>query len=151
MLIAEGVEAPLSIDEVAEALPVRVGVLTRLFLKRTGISRMEASALWAVRDGPRRITELTEREGCTQPGITRLVDRLQERGWVVREPDPGDGRVVLVTLTADGQEMADRLRDVYREMLHGEMGKLAEEDVRVLARAVEVLDELIAGLQEGQR
>jgi len=147
----EGAEARLSIDEVAEALPKRVAALTRLFLKRTGISRVEAGVLGAVRSGPRRITDLAEREGCTQPAITRLVDRLQERGWVVREPDPSDGRVVLVALTAEGQEMADRLRGLYREMLHGEMGKLAEEDVRVLARAVEVLDVLIAGLQEGQR
>ena len=145
------VPGPLSIDEVAEALPARVAVLTRLFLKRTGISRMEAGVLSAVRDGPRRITDLAEREGCTQPGITRLVDRLQDRGWLVREPDPRDGRVVLVALTADGQAAADQLRGVYRDMLHGEMGKLAAEDVRVLARAVEVLDELIAGLQEAQR
>jgi len=151
MLMPEGAEARLSIDEVAEALPKRVAALTRLFLKRTGISRVEAGVLGAVRSGPRRITDLAEREGCTQPAITRLVDRLQERGWVVREPDPSDGRVVLVALTAEGQEMADRLRGLYREMLHGEMGKLAEEDVRVLARAVEVLDVLIAGLQEGQR
>ena len=149
--MSAGTATPLSIDELAEALPARVAVLTRLFLKRTGISRMEAGVLGAVRDGPRRITDLAEREGCTQPAITRLVDRLQARGWLVREPDPRDGRAVLVALTADGQATADRLRAVYREMLHGEMGKLAEEDVRVLARAVEVLDELITGLQEGQR
>ncbi|HEX5194314.1 MAG TPA: MarR family transcriptional regulator [Solirubrobacteraceae bacterium] len=139
-----------SIDEVAEDLPARVAVLTRLFLKRTGISRMEAGVLWAAAAGPRRITELAEREGCTQPAITRLVDRLQARGWVVREPDPGDGRVVLVSLTAEGRAVADRLRNVYREMLHGEMSKLAEEDVRVLDRAIEILDELIARLRERQ-
>jgi DNA-binding MarR family transcriptional regulator len=111
---------------------------------------MEAGVLWAAAAGPRRITELAEREGCTQPAITRLVDRLQGRGWVVREPDPGDGRVVLVSLTAEGRAVADRLRGVYREMLHGEMSKLAEEDVRVLDRAIEILDELITRLREGQ-
>lgn len=151
MLTAERLDAPISIDELAAALPARVAVLTRLFLKRTGISRVEAGVLGAVAGGPQRITELAEREGCTQPAITRLVDRLQARGWVVREPDAGDRRVVLVALTADGRDVADRLRGVYREMLHGEISKLAEEDVRVLARAVEILDELIAGLREGQR
>lgn len=151
MLIATAGEAPLSIDEVAEALPARIAVLTRLFLKRTGISRVEAGVLGAVRSGPRRITDLAEREGCTQPAVTRLVDRLQDRGWLVRESDPRDGRAVLVALTPEGEAAADQMRGVYREMLHGEMGKLADEDVRVLVRAVEVLDELIAGLQEGQR
>jgi DNA-binding MarR family transcriptional regulator len=137
-----------SIDDVAEALPARVAVLTRLFLRRTGISRVEAGVLGAVAAGPQRITELAEREGCTQPGITRLVDRLQARGWVERESQPGDGRVVLVALTADGRTVADRLRSEYRALLHGEMAKLADEDVRVLARSVEILDELIAGLRE---
>lgn len=150
MLEAPATGVTRSIDEVAEDLPARVAILTRLFLKRTGISRMEAGVLWAAAAGPRRITELAEREGCTQPAITRLVDRLQARGWVVREPDPGDGRVVLVSLTAEGRAVADRLRNVYREMLHGEMSKLAEEDVRVLDRAIEILDELIARLREGQ-
>lgn len=150
MQIREGTAASRSIDEVAEALSARAATLTRLFLKRTGISRVEAGVLAAVAGGPRRITDLAEREGCTQPGITRLVDRLQARGWVVRDPDPGDGRVVLVALTAEGREVADRLRGAYREMLHGEMIKLADEDVRVLTRAIEVLDELIAGLRKGQ-
>lgn len=150
MLEAPATGVTRSIDEVAEDLPARVAILTRLFLKRTGISRMEAGVLWAAAAGPRRITELADREGCTQPAITRLVDRLQARGWVVREPDPGDGRVVLVSLTAEGRAVADRLRNVYREMLHGEMSKLAEEDVRVLDRAIEILDELIARLREGQ-
>ena len=144
-------EGSRSIDDVAEALPARVAVLTRLFLKRTRISRIEAGVLAAVADGPQRITELAEREGCTQPAITRLVDRLQTRGWVVREPDRADGRAVLVTLTAEGRDVVDRLRDAYREMLHGEMAKLDEEDLRVLARAIEVLDELIAGLREQDR
>ena len=151
MQMMEATGAFRSIDDVAEALPARVAVLTRLFLKRTGISRMEAGVLAAAAGGPQRITALAEREGCTQPAITRLVDRLQARGWVVREPDSDDGRVVLVALTADGREVADRLRRAYREMLHGEMIKLAEEDVRVLARAIEVLDELIAGLREPHR
>jgi DNA-binding MarR family transcriptional regulator len=150
MQIVEDARTVRSIDDVAEALPSRVAVLTRLFLRRTGISRVEAGVLGAVAGGPQRITELAEREGCTQPAITRLVDRLQARGWVVREPQPGDGRVVLVRLTPAGQEEADRLRREYRELLHGEMAKLADEDVRVLARAVEILDELIAGLRERQ-
>lgn len=137
-------------DEVAEALPGRVSTLTRLFLKRTGIPRVEAGVLIAVSDSPQRITTLAEREGCTQPAISQLVDRLQARGWVVREPDAADGRVVLVALTEQGRQVVDGLRSAYREMLHDHMTRLAEDDVRVLARAIEVLDELIAGLRKHQ-
>lgn len=148
MQTLEGTGAVRSVHEVTEALSARVAMLTRLFLRRTGVSRVEAGVLGAVAGGPQRVTALAEREGCTQPAISRLVDRLEARGWVVRESDPLDGRVCLVALTPDGREMADRLRTAYREMLQDEMVKLADEDVRVLARAVDVLDDLVASLRE---
>lgn len=124
--------------------------MTRLFLKGTSleISRVEASVLGAVAEQPQRVTALAEREGLTQPAITRLVDRLRARGWVAREPDPDDGRAVLVTLTAEGRCAVDRLRSEYRALLHDEMAMLPDEDVRTLALAIEVLDRLIARVQE---
>jgi len=97
---------------------------------------------------PHRITELAAGEGLTQPAITRLVDRLQDRGWVRRQSDPDDGRVVMVRLTPAGQEMYGRLRAEYRALVHEEMAALADADVETLARAIDVLDELIARLQE---
>src|SRR5579884_1930551 len=71
------------LDEIAEALPQRAATLSRLFLKRSSIqiSRVEALVLNALAQQPRRITELAAREAVSQPGITLLVDRLQERGW----------------------------------------------------------------------
>src|ERR1700761_2178570 len=85
------------LDEIAEGLPQRAGALSRLFLGRSqlGISRIEAGVMGAVSQRPQRITELAAAEGVTQPAITRLVDRLQERGWVTREQHPEDGRVVM--------------------------------------------------------
>src|ERR1700753_4226693 len=89
------------LDDIAEALPQRAGALSRLFLaqSRLGISRIEAGVMGAVSEEPQRITDLAAAEGVTQPAITRLVDRLQVRGWVIREHDPEDGRAVMVRLT----------------------------------------------------
>jgi DNA-binding MarR family transcriptional regulator len=127
--------------------------LSRLFLTRTSvqISRVEAGVLSALSSRSRRITELAAREGVTQPAITQLVDRLQARGWVKRGTDPADGRVVLVTLTAPGREVLERLRGEYRALLHEEMATLADCDVRTLARAIEILDGLIERLTGPQQ
>jgi DNA-binding MarR family transcriptional regulator len=38
----------------------------------------------------------------SQSGVTRLVDRLQQRGLVVREPCPEDRRVLYARLTPEG-------------------------------------------------
>ena len=99
-----------------------------------------------LRAGPRRITELAAEERVTQPAITLLVNRLAERGWVERIPDPTDGRAVLVSLTAAGEEVFERLRAEYRALLHEEMASLEDGEVETLAAAVEILDRLIERL-----
>jgi DNA-binding MarR family transcriptional regulator len=84
----------------------------------------------------------------TQPAITLLVNRLEERGWVQRTADPADRRVVLVELTREGHSVFDRIRAEYRALLHEDMAMLADADVQTLAMAVEILDDLIERLEE---
>jgi DNA-binding MarR family transcriptional regulator len=138
------------IDEIAEALPVRASMLSRLFLSQSKlrVSRTEVGVLQAVAAEPCRITVLAAREGVTQPAITVVVNRMAEREWVRRESDPHDGRAVLVALTDQGREVWERLRREYRALLHEEMATLSDEDVDVLARATEILDRLIERLRE---
>jgi len=137
------------LDEIAEALPQRASTLARLFLERTSIcvSRTEAGVLRALSVRPQRITELAAVEGVTQPAITLLVNRLEGRGWVRREADPGDRRAVLVTLTERGRGVFDTLRSEYRALLHEEMATLEDAEVETLARAIDVLDALIERLR----
>ena len=136
------------LDDIAEALPQRSAALSRLFLTRSSVcvSRTEVGVLRNLREGPRRITELATEERVTQPAITLLVNRLEERGWVKRVPDPSDGRAVLVSLTPVGEDVFERLRAEYRALLHDEMAMLDDTEVAVLAAAVEILDRLIARL-----
>ena len=136
------------LDDIAEALPQRSAALSRLFLTRSSVcvSRTEVGVLRNLREGPRRITELATEERVTQPAITLLVNRLEERGWVKRVPDPSDGRAVLVSLTPVGEDVFERLRAEYRALLHDEMAMLDDTEVEALAAAVEILDRLIARL-----
>ncbi len=138
------------LDEIAESLPQRSAALARLFLTRTSVcvSRTEVGVLRVLHAGPRRITELAAEERVTQPAITLLVNRLAERGWLQRIPDPTDGRAVLVSLTAAGEEVFARLRAEYRALLHEEMAALDDSEVATLAAAVEILDNLIDRLKE---
>jgi DNA-binding MarR family transcriptional regulator len=136
------------LDEIAEALPSRASAISRLFLTHSTleISRTEANALSALAERPRRITELALGEGVTQPAMTLLVNRLENRGWLRRDADPADGRAVLVSLTDRGVEVLNRLRSEYRALVHEEMATLPDEDVQALARAVEVLEGLVERL-----
>ncbi len=138
------------LEDIAEALPQRASALSQIFLTRSSVcvSRTEVGVLRRLACGPRRISALAADEHVTQPAITLLVNRLAERGWVVRSTDLADRRAVLVSLTPAGEDALARLRAEYRTLLHEEMAELDDHEVQTLASAVQILDELIERLRE---
>ena len=64
----------------------------------------EYGVLYALSAAPEglRITELGADVLLTQPGMSRLVARLEARGLVQRVPDPVDARACRIRLTAAG-------------------------------------------------
>ena len=136
------------LDDIAEALPRRAETLARLFVSHTTveITRTETGVLSALEARPRRITELAAGEGVTQPAMTLLVNRLEQRGWAERRPDPADRRAVLVALTPQGSQTFEQLRAEYRALVHEEMATLPDYDIETLARSVDILDHVIERL-----
>lgn len=67
----------------------------------------EYGVLYALSAAPNglRITELGEDVLLTQPGMSRLVARLEARGLVQRDDDPNDARACRVRLTTAGAEL----------------------------------------------
>lgn len=53
---------------------------------------------------PLRIGELHRHVLLSQPALSRMVDRLAERGLLERCPDPADGRGVRLSLTDAGRD-----------------------------------------------
>jgi DNA-binding MarR family transcriptional regulator len=58
---------------------------------------------------PIRLSELNRHVLLSQPALSRLVDRLAERGLVSRAADPKDGRGVRLALTAAGLAVQRRI------------------------------------------
>jgi DNA-binding MarR family transcriptional regulator len=145
------VDRASAIDEVSATLLPRASLATRLLLRRARrrISRSEAGLLAALDDGPRRITELADREGLAQPTMTLMVKRLLERGWVARERDAADRRAVLVSLTEEGAAVLEEVRADYRSALRGHLAAMSDEEVAALMTATTALQGLIEVLQQG--
>lgn len=70
------------------------------------IQPRDYSVLHALSNAPNglRITELGDDVLLTQPGMSRLVARLEARGLVAREEDPDDARASRIRLTPAGVE-----------------------------------------------
>lgn len=77
------------------------------------------------------LTELSQRLRCTKGNVTGLVTRLEERGYLARERDAQDRRIVVARLTAEGERavlLADELDD-YLDELSERMADPAREMV----------------------
>jgi DNA-binding MarR family transcriptional regulator len=70
------------------------------------VSRTEYDVLYTLSKcrAPIRLSELNRRVLLSQPALSRMVDRMVERGFVQREADEQDGRSVLLSLTEAGRE-----------------------------------------------
>ena len=94
------------------------------------------------RTGPRRITDLAVVEGITQPSMTVLVTSLERGGLVARRRDPADGRVTLVTPTAEGLRYLQSRRRAGTDTLAKLIDKLPPGEAAALAAAIPALQHL---------
>jgi MarR family transcriptional regulator, transcriptional regulator for hemolysin len=90
----------------------------RLFSKRfdqkarraIGLTRAQCVVLFrlAMQEGlnQARLAELMEMEPIS---LARLLDRMEQAGWVERRPDPADRRARLLYRTAKAKPMFDRM------------------------------------------
>jgi DNA-binding MarR family transcriptional regulator len=66
------------------------------------------------------------------PDITRMLDKLAERGLVTRERDPENRRVVRVGITARGLALLERIAGPLRDCHARQLGHLAPADLQRL-------------------
>lgn len=71
------------------------------------LTRMQAFVLANLLSGPQPMRRLADSLKCEPSNITGLVDRMEARGLVTREPDPEDRRVKNITATELGRESFD--------------------------------------------
>jgi len=105
----------------------------------------QLSALSSVVEaGPLSVGRLAGLEGLPSPAATRLADKLEQAGLIVRQANPGDRRGVHLVATARGNELIARRAQAGTTWLAERLAALEESDRRALERAVSVLEVLAA-------
>jgi len=84
--------------------------------------------------GPRTPAELAEAAGVTRATMTGLIDTLERDGYVVREPDPSDRRMLLVRLTKKAENFLKRFLPIHFRGASEVMGALSESERKTLVR-----------------
>jgi DNA-binding MarR family transcriptional regulator len=140
-----GLDTGLDTDTTIATLRAAVLVLSRRMRYQQAnddISTSEAAVLARLGQGPITPGQLAKAEHVRPPSMTRTIERLEERGYVRREPDPQDGRQILVFRTAAGDEFVLQSRELRTAWLAAHFDKLDPADQAVLRGAVEALRRL---------
>ena len=146
--VAGSVPAPGAPDDVgAMAAHLRISAtrLARLLRRQgdTGLSPSQLSALTSVeRHGPLTLGRLADHERIAPPSITKVVDKLEERGLVQRAPDALDRRVTRVSITPAGDALLADVRQRKDLWLASRLAQLDADQRARLDAALDVLDAL---------
>ena len=92
--------------------------------------------------GPQTLTELSEHDRVSPASMSQTVNRLTSAGYAVRARDPDDGRKVLFSATAEGDELASAARAQRNAWLDQRLQALSAEDRAVIARATAILSRI---------
>lgn len=136
-------------DDTTSRLYLAVGRLNRALrrdAREAVISHGGLSALATlIQDGPLRAGALAEVEGVTAPAMTRVVSSLEALGYVVRRPDPADGRASVVAATEEGEALVLHGRAARLRALEERLARLDPDARAAVAAAIEALEELTSG------
>jgi DNA-binding MarR family transcriptional regulator len=80
-----------------------------------------------------RTLDLAGRLVSRAPDITRLLDKLEQRGLIERDRPPDNRRVVTIGITAAGIALLGELREPLRQCHARQLGHLSQKELKDLA------------------
>ena len=106
---------------------------------RLGIREFDVLiTLDGVGGGKMRMTDLANAVMLSSGGLTRLVGRLEDRGFVRRDPDPTDSRAFHASLTEAGRQRLAEARVTHDGVIDERLAeRLEPDDIATLTRILE--------------
>jgi DNA-binding MarR family transcriptional regulator len=110
------------------------------------LMRLELAA-----DHPLQMSEIATQLVGSPSGTTRIADRLEKDGLIVRETPRENRRIVRVQLTNHGRKVLVEAQQTFRATLHETFGShLADTEVAELRRTLRLLLEKNGAWQEAR-
>jgi len=77
---------------------------------------------------------ISDRMISRDPDITRLLDRMENHGWITRQREKGDRRVVRTRITEEGLAVLQKLDQPVRELHKGQFSHMSAPQLKTLAK-----------------
>ena len=132
--------------DVADRLHSAAIHLLRALRRQDDASGLSASRLSAlsviVFGGPVTISQLARAEQVSTPTMTRMLAGMQSDGFVKRERDATDRRVIWIRPTAKGARVLQEGRTRRVAALASDLAGLETSQLDVLARAADLMEQM---------
>lgn len=93
----------------------------------------------------RELSRLTEKSPAN---LTRILDRLEKKNWIARQPNPDDRRSSMVALTPDGERLRGEVKRLFdglqKELVVGidaEKQRIAIEVLRCIRHNIDSMSD----------
>ena len=83
--------------------------------------------------------ELCRRLRLDKSTVSRILKRLEERGWISRTADPADGRAIHLALTEAGQKALENLEGARATKYSEVLASIPSDERDAVLRALDVL------------
>jgi DNA-binding MarR family transcriptional regulator len=113
----------------------------------SGLSLRQYAALNGIRQGASSPGELARLWQVTPAVITGIIDRLERRELVRREPDPDDRRRLRLALTDAGLAASVLVERALNEELAAQLSQASPRELDELGRALDLLQRTFAALE----
>jgi DNA-binding MarR family transcriptional regulator len=134
---------PTDAAPLAGELRVVLGRLIRRLRAEHGFSLAQGAVLGRLdREGPQSVSDLAGTERMRPQSMAQTVADLESEDLIERNPDPGDRRRALVSLTEAGRELIAASRQRREGWLVRAIEELPAEDRETVERAVVLLGHL---------
>jgi DNA-binding MarR family transcriptional regulator len=100
----------------------------------------QSQVLFHVADHPGcHMGDVAKAFGVTLPAVTHIVDRLEEKQFLLRADHPADRRVYLLELTRTGRALVDELHGLQMRGVEAVLRRMAASDRQRVIRGLEAL------------
>jgi len=84
--------------------------------------------------------EIGEKASKDKPNITRMLDALEKKRLIFRQPDPRDRRKFCIYLTKEGKQLHERLFPLVRDLRNRAIRDLSRSEMDLLKNVLDKIN-----------
>ena len=127
-----------------------IDVWSRHLLQRYGLTSPQLATLREIEGGKVTNSALAAALHLSQPTVTGILNRLEQRGLITRVRSESDRRSILAAITPEGIKLASESPPLLRDRFCQELVKLPEEDRQRILAVLQQVAEMMHAPEVGE-